>query len=93
MFWLNTKSKVQKFKSLIYIYIYIFFFFVLYILYICGTFSLLSIYHGLFFLVYIFVTFLLYKLLLLFFLKFCHIVIIINSKLEIGHDILKNISS
>ena len=85
MFWLNTKSKVQKFKSLIY-------FFVLYILYICGTFSLLSIYHGLFFLVYIFVTFLLYKL-LLFFFKFCHIVIIINSKLEIGHDILKNISS
>ena len=27
------------------------------------------------------------------YIKFCHIVIIINSKLEIGHNILKNVQS
>ena len=49
-----------------------------------------------FFVLYIFVLlFLLYKL----YLKkkkkktYCHIVMIINSKLEIGHDILKNLPS
>ena len=62
-----------------------FFFF---LVYICGTFSLLSIYPGFFFF------FGLHD-----YIKkkkkktYCHIVMVINSKLVIDHDILKNISS
>ena len=58
-----------------------------FVLYICGTFSLLSIYYGFFF-------FVLYIFMLLFFLVthvffFKFTIIVINNKLVIGHDILK----
>ena len=85
-----TKSKVQKFNIII---------FVFYTLNICGTFSLLSICHGFFFFSgsCIYLCYIFFYTCYIFPKKikktYYHIVMIINSKLEIGHNILKNIPS
>ena len=72
-------SQNQKFKSLMH-----FFFF---LVYICSTFSLLSIYHGFFFFFGCMIILKKKKK------TYHHIVMVINSKLVIDHDILKNTSS
>ena len=61
---------------------------------VCGSFCLLSIYLGFFFvgLVYICITFLVTQI-LYFFDTYCHIVVVISCKLIINLDILKNILS
>ena len=60
---------------------------------ICGTFNLMSIYHGFFCLVYICVTiFVIYIYIYMFLFKtYFHIVMVINIKLVINYDILNNI--
>ena len=60
---------------------------------VCGTFCLLSICLGFFFcLIYICITFFVTQV-LYFFDTYCHIVMVINRKLIINLDILKNVLS